>query len=696
MAAPSPPSAFRPDIEGMRAVAVLAVILFHVRHAALPSGFLGVDVFFVISGFVITGSLTRHQETRLRPFLLNFYTRRVKRLLPLLVVCVLVTALLGALVVTPGSEEEAAIWPTGLAALVGASNLVLHAQQLDYFAASTTLNLFTHTWSLGIEEQFYLLYPILFFATGFARGGRRAAWRLALALTLLSGASLISWLVLSGRDPQLAYYFFPARVWELAAGALAFLAWRAWPPLASRPQASGGLRGLPQAGLLVALAVLLALPRALAPLTTVAVVAVTALLLWGLTPDHLAARLLSTAPMRQLGRLSYALYLWHWSVLSLSAWTVGIHPWTVPFQLALILALSLWSHHAIETPLRQARWGGSPPRTLLLGLLTVAASALVVFPLGHAWRGRLFSGDRAKADTTPWQKRVGIAGTTVLGAHCHNAPAVADDDFQPYASRCTTPRRPTDRQRLFVLGDSHALALLPLEERLHADLPLRVTHYSRNGCPMPPSASQHLEPGCWTFSQLALADVLASATAGDLVLVHNYFRSHFGEGDDTRSMQVDARGQPLVKEADKLAAYGRALVALADTLAGRDIALLIVAPVPRFLDLRIDRVLCVRQWFRPWLPAACHARLAQSLASHQADHRGIAALLASLEASHANVHVFDPALTLCPDGMCRTLDATGERLWRDRDHLEDRGAVRLAQPLEAFLRQRRLLAPPLN
>jgi peptidoglycan/LPS O-acetylase OafA/YrhL len=697
----------------MRAVAVLAVILFHLHHSLLPSGFLGVDVFFVISGFVITGSLTRHQETRLRPFLLNFYARRVKRLLPLLLVCVVVTALLGALVVTPGSEEEAAIWPTGLAALFGASNLVLHAEQFDYFATSTTLNLFTHTWSLGIEEQFYLLYPILFFATGLARGGRGAAGRLALALALLSGASLISWLVLSGRDPQLAYYFFPARIWELAAGALAFLAWRAWPPLASRgwvseplapgPRAPaavtsgrlapGGLQGLAVAGLAAALPVLLALPRSLAPLTTVAAVAVTALLLWGLTPGHRAARLLSTAPMRQLGRLSYALYLWHWSVLSLSAWTVGIHPWTVPFQLALILALALWSHHAIETPLRRARWGGSPPRTLLLGLSTVAASALVLFPLGHGLRGRLFSGDRAKADTTPWQKRVGIRGTSILGAHCHNAPNVADDDFKPYASRCTTPRRPGDRQRLFVLGDSHALALLPLVERLHADLPLRITHYSRNGCPMPPSASQHLEPGCWTFSQLALADVLASAGAGDVVLVHNYFRSHFGAGDDTRAMQLDGRGRPLEKEAAKLAAYERALVALADTLAAKGASLLIVAPVPRFLDLRVDRVLCVPQWFRPWPPAACRERLAHSLASHRADHRAIAAVLAAPGATRANVHVFDPALTLCPDGMCRTLDARGELLWRDRDHLNERGAVRLALPLETFLRQRHLLAP---
>ncbi|MEB3350766.1 MAG: acyltransferase family protein [Cyanobacteriota bacterium] len=688
MASPSPTPVFRPDIEGLRAIAVLAVILFHFSPAALPSGFLGVDVFFVISGFVITGSLARHPQSRLGPFLLEFYARRVKRLLPLLIVCVLVTALLGALVITPGSEEELATWQTGLAALFGAGNLVLQAQQFDYFAASTHLNLFTHTWSLGVEEQFYLLFPILVFASGFARGAPRPGRRLALPLALLSLASLIGWFALNGQDPRLAYYFFPVRFWELAAGALAFLAWRAW-PVPPRLASS-----LPGALVAVALVVALALSRVWATFSTVAVVLLTALLLWGLQPGQLTSRLLSTAPMRELGRLSYALYLWHWSVLSLSAWTVGIHPWTVPFQLALILALAIWSHHAIENPLRRARWGGTPPRTLLLGLLAVGGSTLLLFPLGQSPRGQLFLGDRTRADRTPWQKRVAIAGSSVIGVHCHNAPEVPDGEFTPYERRCTTPPRPGDRQRLFVLGDSHALALLPLEERLHAQLPLRITHYSRNGCPMPPSASQHGEGGCWTFSQQALASVLAAVRPGDLVLVHNYFRSHFGEGDDSRAMQIDARGRPVEQTAAKVASYGRALVSLAETLAAKDVSLLIVADVPRFLALKRDRNLCVRQWFRPWLPAACLERHAIPVAAHEAENRPHRRMLARLEATHANVHVFDPAALLCAGGVCRSHDARGQPLYRDRDHLEARAAQALAQPLEEFLRRRRLLWDP--
>lgn len=682
-----PAGAYRPDIDGLRAVAVLAVILFHFNEKLLPSGFLGVDVFFVISGFVISASLARRQESRFRPFLLSFYARRVKRLLPLLIVCVLLTSLVGALVMTPGSAEATATWQTGIGALFGAGNLVLHARQLDYFAPATGLNLFTHTWSLGVEEQFYLLFPFIVFASGFVQGAPGGGRRLAWTLLVLSGASLVGWLVLNQSNPGLAYYLFPVRFWEMAAGALAFLAWRA------RPPALGLGTGLTTTALGLALLALLFLPKTQATLSTVAVVAVTAGLLWALQPHQIPAQLLSTAPMRQVGLLSYALYLWHWSVLSISAWTVGIHPWTVPFQVGLILLLAIWSHHTIETPLRQAPWGRTSGRTIFYGFMAVALSSLVIYGQAHGLEGRLFAGDARKVESTPWEQRVGIGGTPVSGEHCNTGPEVAPGPFTPYQRRCTTPRRPTDRHRLFVLGDSHAMALLPLADRLHDQLPLQITHYARKGCPMPPSAFGHESSGCWAFSQQALASVLAEVGPGDLVLVHNYFRSHFGTGEDTRSMQLDRNGRHIRREADKREHYMAALASLAEALAAKQASLLIVAHVPRHLSLQVDRNLCVKQWFRPWLPPSCQQPLQQSLASHREDTAPMARLFAGLEAAHPNVHVFDPAAVLCGDGGCRTHDSSGELLYRDRDHLSERGVGQLAEPLSSWLRTRGLLTP---
>jgi peptidoglycan/LPS O-acetylase OafA/YrhL len=153
---------YRPEVHGLRSVAVCAVIANHLYSSLLPSGFLGVDIFFVISGYVITRSLSELDHGGLGDLLVEFYARRVKRILPALVACVLVTACLGALVINPQAIEYASSMSAGFFALLGASNVYFLMKTTDYFGASAKLNLFTQTWSLGVEEQFYLVFPLLF------------------------------------------------------------------------------------------------------------------------------------------------------------------------------------------------------------------------------------------------------------------------------------------------------------------------------------------------------------------------------------------------------------------------------------------------------------------------------------------------------------------------------------------------------
>jgi peptidoglycan/LPS O-acetylase OafA/YrhL len=152
---------YRPEIDGLRALAVIAVILNHIHPNLLPSGYLGVDIFFVISGYVITGSITNREVNSLTEHLSGFYLRRIKRLFPALITCIIVTSLLICLF----NPKPADSLNTGMAALLGGSNLYLFHRATDYFASSTQLNVFTHTWSLGVEEQFYLWKVFLAFCS---------------------------------------------------------------------------------------------------------------------------------------------------------------------------------------------------------------------------------------------------------------------------------------------------------------------------------------------------------------------------------------------------------------------------------------------------------------------------------------------------------------------------------------------------
>ena len=175
---------YRKDIDGMRAIAVLAVIVNHFTSSVLPCGYVGVDIFFAISGFVITASLVGRGESTLGEFILAFYSRRIRRLWPGLLLCVLVTGV----VISFFEQSPVVSLRTGIAALFAVSNLYLLKEATNYFGSAASLNAFTHTWSLGVEEQFYLVYPLLYWF-GLHRVGSR---RRMLAALLMMGTLMVS------------------------------------------------------------------------------------------------------------------------------------------------------------------------------------------------------------------------------------------------------------------------------------------------------------------------------------------------------------------------------------------------------------------------------------------------------------------------------------------------------------------------
>jgi peptidoglycan/LPS O-acetylase OafA/YrhL len=340
-------TAYRIDIEGLRALAVLAVILNHVRDGLLNSGYLGVDIFFVISGYVITASLQTSRDVPIGAFLLAFYTRRIKRIAPALILCVGISS--AALVLC--DPDPAVSFKTGIFALLGLANVYLYLEHINYFASDTAFNAFMHTWSLGVEEQFYLILPVLILLV---RPGRRLAGAV-LALSLLS---LLLFILLHKSDPQGSFYLIHTRFWELGAGA-AFAAWS----FGRRKTVARSALLTWQTAFLVVVIAFLAIRGIDQRLSTLIIVASTLAVIG--SPDR--SVLLTNPVAKAIGQLSYSLYLWHWPLLVLLRLSQETH-WVIwPIYAAAVVGAALLSFHVVENPLRHKSWSRHAGASLIYG-----------------------------------------------------------------------------------------------------------------------------------------------------------------------------------------------------------------------------------------------------------------------------------------------------------------------------------------
>jgi peptidoglycan/LPS O-acetylase OafA/YrhL len=391
---------FRPDIEGLRAVAVLAVVLFHAEVPGFGGGFVGVDVFFVISGFLITGLLWREASSTGTVGLRRFYGARARRLLPASATVGVITMVV-SVILLPALQVKSVIWD-GITSALYVGNYWFIMRGVDYFGGHKPPSPFQHYWSLGVEEQFYLVWPALIIGTAWLirRVRRRTRseatssqrpYLVVLALTALVSFALS--LVITYVMPAAAFFSLPTRAWQLAVGGLVALTVARWQRLSSRAGAITGWAGL--ALILLACTQLSSAtlyPGIAALLATVGAALVIAA--GCAAPAEGCGRVLGLSPMRAIGRISYSWYLWHWPVLLLAPALLG-HPLGLVARVAAALVsggLAVLTLRFIENPLRfAAPIRRSPRRSLALGGAVTAIAVcvglallpLVPIPVGH-------------------------------------------------------------------------------------------------------------------------------------------------------------------------------------------------------------------------------------------------------------------------------------------------------------------------
>ena len=656
-----PQSTYRLDIQGLRALAVLAVIINHFSKTLLPNGFLGVDIFFVISGFVITSLLNETAETPFRNFIINFYERRIKRLFPSLILSVVLTALVSMLFIAPWQNlYYGPAWHTGLASLAGLSNMYLLSLSVDYFGGSAELNPFTQTWSLGVEEQFYLLYPILFWSVN--RFLNKPM--LPVIMALLSAVSIFAFLRLSKHNPPAAFYLMPARFWELGFGCVAFF-------VTSQKMS----QYFSSACLLCLLGAIIFMGQW--PLAaTFAVALLTVGILVSPSSNALSKKLLANPVAVYLGAISYPLYLWHWSVLSISRWTIGVDQWTAPIQLALIFALAAATHKWLETPLKKTEWAPTKFRAILNGLAILAAAMMLISLVGTQLKGHLYSGVEGRAGAaTPMSQEFSsaIAKAEAAERQCNITPdhlPTRNADIAFFENCLASQKR-----KIILVGDSFSNTIAPHIAMIAARFGYDYKTVLGYGCAFSLSMEGTFaaKTNCHVDLNLLRQKIFENVHAGDLVV----FRLRLAKPQYVKfnRLAVETGNEELLN------IYDRPIAAFRANVEAKGGSFLVVGPN---LTQEFSSTCLNHQWFNTRLSRVCDLGIAYN---SSLENQLSVAFDRHLESRLGERSFFSVLNRMCDDQTktCKTSEK-GSYLYDDDSHLNLEAIDLLAPDLELAVR----------
>ena len=678
-------------LDGLRGIAVLAVVIEHAWPMILPGGYAGVDVFFVLSGFLITrlllGEVTRSGTVDL----VAFYARRLRRIIPAATLCVAVVVLVFATILGVGFGPD--FRTEALAAVMSLSNFLFVGRATDYFAAAPSSSPFLHYWSLAVEEQFYLAWPALVLAL--VAIGRRAARGIArrpgrpaidpelvarwLPIALAAIIGLLS-LALALRGPETeAFFLLPHRAWELLVGGL--LAWLQLARPRTLPVRFGGVRWLLALAGALALAVTFTTSFEVWPgiATTLPVFGTVFLVAAG--PRMPGARLLSAAWLRFFGRISYALYLWHWPTLAAAALLALPQPepppWMTIGAVGLAVGAAVASTLLVEEPIRfsRTRWlargRAIAAAAIALGVASIAIVALTTAPLAvpGPLPGSPVPGQTAVAQGSPdiraQVERARSDRERLIADNCYTKASQTELRSCVYGAASAADGAPAQQLPAampvaVLFGDSHAMHWFPAVNDWAVKAGFALVPLVRSGCGAAAVASVEAareNEGCTTWREAALARL--ASIRPDLIVAS----SSSGVTLSIGGRSVDPRGEPQAW----------------------------IAPVTRFLEqLRpLGTTVYIGDVPRPGFEVpdcfAAHWTDVGACATPVADAQppGLVAAQAAAAAA-AQVEFIDPTPWLCPGSTCTWL-LDGRIAYVDEHHITASTAWALAVELGPLL-----------
>jgi peptidoglycan/LPS O-acetylase OafA/YrhL len=623
---------YRPDIDGLRAIAVLSVLAFHFDKTVLPGGFVGVDIFFAISGYLITGIIFREHQANRFSFK-EFFLRRAKRILPASLVMIAATLLFASTFLMPADAAQLS-W-SAIASVFSAANVFFWMFLDDgYFANSSDTVPLLHMWSLGVEEQFYLIWPaVLVLLLKHLR-----IRHLLVCTTLLIIGLVFASIEFTAEDPSFAYYMLPSRAGELLVGALAFLV-----TANARYKPSREISTILSVtgSALIVYSLVFYTKESLFPgwIAMVPTIGTAFLLVGGSNRQNLVCKTLSTSPLRWVGTISFSLYLWHWPVLALYRYAYG-EP--TPFMgialLAVIGTLSLLSYYLVELPFRSTNHSF---RRTMMAPAGLSFLIFLIATVSHQGLGAII--DRS----SEYQ-------TTLMSLEAQTKPAFSYPyvcQISKFSEDLLTEQRcnigKNEAPSILIFGDSHAAHYVGYFKAISQHINLSFRNIAHSACPPffgdLTSLKLKNEESCSRFNQ----SIKAELRNYDTIIVGGSWDSYFSRSPESEKL--------LIESIDFLSRnVGRVIIAER------------IPSIPSF-----DRDCMKKSLSIPFLDCESrgHAHAVESSANR---------LIRSIAGKYDNVFIFSLRDRICSDGICSAY-SQGAPIYYDSNHLSLRGSEHLGK-----------------
>ncbi|WP_417494737.1 acyltransferase family protein [Maricaulis sp.] len=633
-------SNYRPDIDGLRAIAVMAVVLFHIDKHWVPGGFIGVDIFFVISGFLITGNIT--SDIAKGSFsIAGFYQRRIKRIVPALVALLFVTLLVGQAIMLPADFKDLTL-SSVFSALSLANFYFLFSVDTGYFADDSTTIPLLHLWTLGVEEQFYLLWPLVLAAWGSRRYGRF----ILIALGIVAAASFVLAQMVAPAAPMTAYYMLPMRAGQLLAGAICLLVVRHRYRDVQLPRLLREVLALVSLALIAGSLVFIhegdTFPGFLAIPVTLGSVG---LIYTGSVGGSLVNQALSFRPAVWIGLISYSLYLWHWPVLAFTRYLAG----DLDLQLKLIcfvvmVAASILSYRLVEQPLRRTKAPLSRIFTVYFAVPTalLAAITAAVFATGGFGLWRINSTYVAQVE----QMFAESGRSTDIGYVCQRF-MLRDTMLTDPACRINATEEPP----VLMWGDSNSGHYVGTVREIADEAGFGFRNVSISSCPPLLANPGRFAAARFSDSCEASVDMVREILPNyDHVILAANWENH-----------LSRNGQAF------LSALGETI----ETLTEDGTAVLVIGRIPQLAQT--DPTCPIKALHFPFLRCANRSAVDRGVADEV--NAVIRMTAESLGASYVDFNDY-----LCDGATCQGV-IDGQFSYYDRDHLSWRGSERLGEAL---------------